>query len=371
MTTRNLGVEEEFLLVDPATGEAQAVAGAVMRAAAADEDGGTQGEGPDYLEFELQKQQLEINTRPCATLGELGREVARCRASAAAAAARAGAGLVALGTSPVPVSPLITDKDRYHQMAEEFGITAYEQLTCGCHVHVEVSSDAEGVAVLDRIQPWLATLLALSANSPFWQGSDSAYASFRYQAWGRWPGSGPTAWFGSARAYGETVQAMIDTGTVLDAGMIYFNARLSERYPTIEVRIADVCLFADDAVLIAALVRALVDTEAQSWRDDSAGRPVRPELLHLGAWRASRSGIEGTLVHPGTGRPAPARQVVMALLDHVRPALDAAGDIPAVTDLLDAVLSRGNGAMFQRGAYRTASSLLDVVGGALERTSPS
>ena len=155
-------------------------------------------------------------------------------------------------------------------MAEAFGLTAHEQLTCGCHVHVELSSADEGVAVLDRLGPWLAVLLALSANSPFWQGLDSSYASFRYQVWGRWPSSGPTEPFGTAEAYRETVQQMVGTGTLLDTGMVYFNARLSERYPTIEIRIADVCLRADDAVLIAALARALVETEARSWRE---GRP--------------------------------------------------------------------------------------------------
>jgi carboxylate-amine ligase len=376
---RSVGIEEEFLLVGPDTGEARAVAGAVMRAAAASESGSdTAGEddsgaaeGPDYLEFELQKQQVEINTEPCVSLDDLGREVARCRIDAASAAAKAGAGLAALGTSPMPVRPSITGNSRYHRMAQEFGLTAHEQLTCGCHVHVGVSSDEEGAAVLDRIQPWLAPLLALSANSPFWQGTDSAYASFRYQVWGRWPGSGPTQWFGSARAYASAVQAMIDTETVLDSGMVYFNARLSEHYPTIEIRIADVCLFPDDAVLIAALVRALVETEARAWRADPAGRPVRLELLSLAAWRASRSGLESVLVHPVTGRPAPAREVVTALLEQVRPALDAAGDLATVTDLLDAVLSRGNGATFQRGLFRRESSFRSVVSGALERTLPS
>ena len=355
--------------MDAATGRPQAVAGAVMRAATAG-TGGT-GEEPDYLEFELQKQQVEINTSPSMSLDDLAREVTRCRDMAAQAAARAGASLAALGTSPVPVEPTITGHGRYRRMAEHFGLTAQEQLTCGCHVHVEISSEEEGVAVLDRLQPWLPALLALSANSPFWQGRDSSYASYRYQAWDRWPSSGPTAWFGSARAYADTVQAMIATSTVLDTGMVYFNARLSEHYPTIEIRVADVCLFADDAVLIAALVRALVETEAHSWHDLANGHPIRPELLTLAAWRASRSGLDGDLIHPATGRPEPAPHVISALLDHVRPALEATGDLTTVSGLVEAVLSRGNGARFQREAYRRSGRLLDVVTTALEQTTRS
>jgi carboxylate-amine ligase len=205
--------------------------------------------------------------------------------------------------------------------------------------------------VLDRLGPWLPALLALSANSPFWQGQDSAYASFRYQAWGRWPGSGPVDAFGTAEAYQQTVRQMVATGTLLDAGMVYFDARLSEHYPTLEIRIADVCLYADDAVLIAALARALVDTEARYWRTGADAPRQRTEVLRLAAWRASRSGLEGDLVSPLTGLPEPAGSVANALLEHVRDALDQAGDTGTVTELLAAVLARGNGAAFQRGAH--------------------
>lgn len=313
----------------------------------------------------------KTSTRPCHALDELGREIRRCRALAAAAAAHAGVQVAALGTSPVAVEPELTDSSRYQKMADAFGLTAYEQLTCGCHVHVQISSAEEGIAVLDRVGPWLAILLALSANSPFWQGRDSAYASFRYQAWGRWPCAGPTAAFGSARTYQDTVRQMVRTGTLLDTGMVYFDAQLSERYPTLEIRISDVCLRADDAVLIAALARGLAETAARAWRQDRPARQVRLELLRLAAWRASRSGLADVLLNPATGLPEQPAAVVGLLLEHVSDALADAGDTDTVTGLLSAVLRRGNGAAFQRSAYRRSGALPEVVSSAAAATAPS
>jgi carboxylate-amine ligase len=373
-------VEEELLIVEPGTGRPQALASAVIRAAGpgaeepgsgelcADERSAGELDAVQPLEFELQKQQLEVDTRPCYSLDELSRELRRCRATAAAAAARAGVTVAALGTSPVAVHPEVVPTRRYQAMAEAFGLTAQEQLTCGCHVHVGISSAEEGVAVLDRIQPWLATLLALSANSPFWQGVDSAYASFRYQAWGRWPCSGPTYQFGSVEVYQATVQQMIDTETLLDSGMVYFDARLSQQYPTIEVRIADVCQHAEDAVLIAALIRGLVETEARNWQAGRSDPPARTEQLRLARWRASRSGLDDVLINPVTFRPDSAAVVAGLLVDHVRDALADAGDTLLVAGLLDAVLRRGNGAAAQRTEYQRRGRLMDVITAAATTT---
>jgi glutamate---cysteine ligase / carboxylate-amine ligase len=366
MTVRSVGVEEELLLVDPDTGQPRAVAEtamrAIKRAEAAEEepDEPADDEAAQSLDFELQRQQLETNTKPCRDLGELGREVRRCRSLAAEVAGRASARVVALATSPVPVVPQLVRSGRYLEMARAFGLTAHEQLTCGCHVHVDISSADEGVAVLDRIGPWLPVLLAISANSPFWQGRDSEYASFRYQAWGRWPNAGPTHAFGTAEVYQETVRQMVATGTLLDSGMVYFDARLSERYPTLEIRIADVCLYADDAVLVAALARALVDTEARRWQAGTDVPHRRIEMLRLAAWRASRSGLDGDLLNPLTGLPEPAAAVANVLLEHVRDSLEHAGDAATVTELLAAVLARGNGSTFQRQAYLDGSLPLMV-----------
>lgn len=103
-------------------------------------------------------------------------------------------------------------KGRYQRMAQRYGLTEQEQLTCGCHVHVSVDSDAEAVGVLDRIRIWLPTLTALSANSPFWQGRDTGYASFRSQVWARWPSSGPIEVQGSTERYRALVQALLKSG---------------------------------------------------------------------------------------------------------------------------------------------------------------
>jgi carboxylate-amine ligase len=339
VTVPTLGVEEEFLLVDPDSGRPRAVSHMALAADA----------GPE-LTGELQREQLETATRPCATLDELGSELRRARAAAADAAAEAGAELAALATSPLEVEPTVAPTRRYQAMRRRFGLTAAEELTCGCHVHVAVASDDEGVAALDRIRPWLAPLLALTANSPFWQAADSGYASYRSQVWQRWPSAGVYAAFGSPAGYHGTVQAMVDSDTVLDRGMVYFDARLSADHPTLEVRVADVCLDVDDAVLLAALTRGLVGTAVREWRAGSPADPVRLELLRLAGWQAARSGVDGALLDPGSWRPRPAAEVLDGLVAHVAPALEDAGDLQRVRELLADVVARGTGARAQRDA---------------------
>ncbi|QYN36418.1 glutamate--cysteine ligase [Pseudonocardia sp. DSM 110487] len=350
MTKRTLGVEEEFLLVDPRTGRPRAVGQAVLAAS---------GEGE--LTAELQQEQVETNTKPCSTLDELSRQIRSARSAAAAAAADVGVALVPLATSPLPVEPTIMPTWRYAEMARRFGLTVAEGLTCGCHVHVAVDSPEEGVAVLDRIRPWLAPLLALSVNSPFWNGEDSGYRSYRAQAWQRWPLAGPYAPFGSAAAYRAFVDTALATDTLIDEGMIYIEARLSWHLPTVEVRVADVCREPDDAVLVAGLVRSLVQTAAAAAARGSAPDPVRTEVLQLAEWRASRWGMEAQLLDPRTWRPAPAAEVQDALLAHVAPALDESGDLHLVRELLDGVLRRGTGAHRQRDVMARTGDLADVV----------
>ena len=244
---------------------------------------------------------------------------------------------------------------------EKYGSTSAEQLTCGCHVHVSVESDEEAIGALDRMRIWFPALLAITGNSPFWQGRDTHYSSYRSQVVARWPSSGTPDVFGSPAAYRERVDAMVATGVLLDSGMVYWDARPSSVYPTLEVRVADVCLDVRDAVLLAALSRALVDTAAEEWRDGRPAADVPSSMLRLASWQAARCGVDADLLDPHTMRPVPAADVLGGLVDHVRPALRAAGDEVLVEKQLALVLAEGNGARRQRAVLEKTGSMVDVV----------
>jgi carboxylate-amine ligase len=285
----------------------------------------------------------------------------RCRKEAARLAGESGCAVAALASSPLPVSPSVGVGRRYQWMAEQYGIATREQLVMGCHVHVSVESDDEAVAVVDRIQPWLTVLAALSANSPFWQGKDTGYSSYRSRVWQRWPSAGPTEPFRSAERYHRRVANMVATGVILDEGMIYFDARLSRNYPTVEIRVSDVCLHADTPVLLATLARGLVETAAREWRAEREPVTHSVSLLRLAAWRAARSGLTEELLHPATMHRMPAETVVRALLEYIGDALAESGDLDMAREACDRLLRYGNGARVQRELLERTGSLRDLV----------
>src|SRR5699024_9050831 len=211
--------------------------------------------------------------------------------------------------------------------------------TNGFHIHVAINSREEAVIALDRIRVWLPVLLALSGNSPFAKGVDSGFASYRYQKWTRWPNSGPTERYGSATAYETQCQALFNSQVPLDAGMLYFDARPSDHQPTIEVRVADVCLKAEHAAVIAAITRALVETAIRN--QDQKPPPVPVTVLRSWTWQASRYGVDSELIQPDTGKPAPAAEVVDQLLDGVRPVLSEYNELSTVETVVTDILQSG------------------------------
>lgn len=373
MAVRAVGIEEELLVVDPGTGEPVQAGPRLVRKVRAETAATVLADVPLVLDGsgmsgEFMRQQVEVGTAPRTELSALADQVREHRRIANRAAEGEGLAVAALGTSPISVTPAVSADARYLSLLSTFRQVAGDQLINGCHVHVDTTSRAEAVAVVDRIQPWLPLLRAISSNSPFWHGRDSGYASYRSLVWGRWPSAGPTEPFDTVEAYELTVEALIATGAVVDRGNLYFDARPSERYPTVEIRAADVCLHPDDAVLLGALARGLVSTLAARWGDGAPFRPVRVALLRTAHWRAAREGLGGRLQHPLTHRPVPAGEALEAMLELIAPALEETGDNVVVRELVAQVLRRGTGAAQQRQAFHRRASLADVVRTAVAMT---
>jgi carboxylate-amine ligase len=343
-----LGVEEEFVLLDPSTGATVLAGPELVRML-----GGEPG-----VKQELMRFQVETGTRVCTSLDEVGGELIRLRRLAADAAARLGCRLVASGVAPyrTPGLAAVTPQPRYRELARRYGPVVAEAGTCACHVHVGVPSRDLGVQVLARLRPWLAALLAVTANSPIAGGHDTGWASWRYAIQSRWPTTVPPAVWPDAAAYDADIRRLIGQGAALDERSIYFLARLSPRYPTVEVRVADVCLDAGTTVLAAGLTRALVATALAEARRGTPvpAAPARQVAAALAA--AARRGLAGAGADPVTGQAVDAAALRARLLDHVHPALSDHGDTETITGLLHRLDERGTGADQQRALFTRATS---------------
>jgi glutamate---cysteine ligase / carboxylate-amine ligase len=353
--TVTFGVEEEFHLVDPERRVPAEDAERVLAAAGA--------RGLE-VEPELQRSQIEVATNVCGTLAELRAQLVASRRDAAAAAADAGLAVVAAGSVPAPLD--LTGQPyprrRYERMVAEYAKVGRQQLVCAMQTQVGVDDREQAVAALPLVGAWPSVLLALSASSPYFDGEDTGYASYRAVLWSRWPSAGPPLAFGSAAEYDALVADLVASGTVSDPGMVYFDVRPSARYPTLEVRVCDAVPLLADAVTLAGLARALVLTALRAV--DGTGpafTPPRPELVRGAHWRAARSALADVLVDPRGAAALPAREVVTALLEHVRPALDELGDWAEVSAGVESILLRGTSADRQRAAADPAGALDNLI----------
>ncbi|HVF87584.1 MAG TPA: carboxylate-amine ligase [Pyrinomonadaceae bacterium] len=353
--TFTLGVEEEYQIIHPETRELRSRAGRILPKA-------QQAVG-DEVQSELYLSQIEIGTPVCQTIADVRAELVRLRRELITAAERDGSRIAAAGTHPFShwEDQKLTPKERYFGIAEEYAQLAREQLIFGCHVHVGVGDREVAIQIMNRARVWLAPLLALAANSPFWLGEDTAYASFRTEIWRRWPMSGTPQIFTSRAEYDRLVESLVATGSVSDGTKIYWDVRPSARFETLEFRVTDVCLTIDEAVMIAGLARALVRTCYEQAVRNQPLPAVRQELLRAAKWRAARYGLDADLVDVEAGRAAPAGELIEKLLAFLRPALEEHGEWDEVSSLVRETIERGTGATRQRGAFARSGRLEDVV----------
>jgi carboxylate-amine ligase len=349
-----LGVEEEYLLVD--AHEPRAVE-AVEEVFAE-----LPGELRDGVQHEFYRTQIEVASPPQLELERLGNSLRRLRSEVAAAAGRAGARLIAVGTGPAAgQNARLVDNDRYHRMREHFGDLSPGQGMCGTHVHVSIPDPETGVQILNHLRPWLPVLQAATANSPLFAGRDTGYSSWRSMMWERWPTVGPTPYLRSHEHYLTLVADLEASGAMLDEGMLYWYARLSASYPTVEIRMGDVMPGADDAVLLAALTRALVATLLREVRGGAEAPDVEHPLLMAAHWRAAHDGLEGLNIDMATRQTRPAWRLLRQLFDYVRPELERHGDLATATLLLGRLREHGTGAARQRALMAQGASVGEVV----------
>ncbi|MGY2004024.1 carboxylate-amine ligase [Blastococcus sp. SYSU DS1024] len=359
-----VGVEEEFHLVDPET-FALAPRPELAVAAARHELG-------ERLQAEITTTQLETATGICRTLGELRAALAGTRAEARTAAADAGVALLMASTHPSAGwrEQAITPEPRYEAMVRRWAGLAQRQDICGCHVHVGVPDLETAVAVLDRARPYLPVLLAMTGSSPFHDGADTGYESYRTLWWGRWPHAGLPERLGSAARFREVVEGLVTAEVIADASHLYWDVRPSAAHPTLEFRLADVCTDLDDAVLHAALVASLVRVLAGRVARDEPVPEVRPELLRAARWRAARDGVAGQLFDPVAGALVGARDAVAALLGELADDLADRGEEDEVRALVQRLLARGTSAARQRSVWRRAGDLREVAAAVVREGRP-
>jgi len=349
-----VGVEEEFLLLDPTTGVNVPVAEEVTAAL------------PDALRdqsrLEVRRSIIEMVTGVRTDLTELRHELIGLRRTAAVAAATAGARLVAAGATPVGEPDLSTpSKPRYRAMTERYGPVALDPAVCGLHVHVGIPDRNLAVRVCNHLQVWLPVVRAMTANSPFYQGADTGHASWRSVQLQRWPGLGPTPHFDSADEYDATVTDLITTGVLLDQSMVYWYARLSPTYPTVEIRISDSCLAVDDTVLAVALVRAAVATAITEIETGLPAAEPRGCVTAAAHWHAARHGLSRNLIDLRLGKARPAWELVNEFFATVSPALLRNGDLDLVVDRLARLRQEGTGAERQRRIHERTGALPAVL----------
>ena len=365
ITPFTVGVEEEYLLVDRETLALRPRGERVHHTA--------ERELGEQVALELNLSQLEVGTAVCRTLDDTRRELVRLRNSVISAAAEEDTAVVASGTHPFSdwLGQVTTPKPRYQRLEDDYQQLAREQLICGCHVHVCIPDAEAAIQIMNAVRPWLAVLAALSANSPFWQGVDTGYASSRGQLFGRWPLCGTPDYVESRAAFDRIVDELLAVGAMPDPSYLYWDVRPSSRYRTLEFRVGDVCQTVDEAVMVAGLARSLCRSAAWELAQGATPDHYQRELLDAARWTACRYGLEADLIDPAERKRRPAAEMVERLLDHLRGDLERHGEWDEVSATVAWVLSEGNGATRQR---RLVADGLDPTGltrALVEATLPS
>ncbi len=343
-----LGIEEEYLLVDKSTRDLVHDAPEALMAACEQELASQVS--PEFLQC-----QIEVGTRVCQNITEAKQDLARLRCTIARLAGEYGLAPIAASTHPFALwkDQHHTDKERYNLLAKDLQVVVRRMLICGMHVHVAIEDEASRIDIFNQLTYFLPHLLALTTSSPFWQGIDTGLNSYRLIVFDGLPRTGLPPEFDSYPAYERTTDLLMKTGLIEDRTKLWWDLRPSTRFPTLEMRICDVCTRIDDAIAVASLYVCLCRMLYRLRRNNLRWRSYSRFLINENRWRAQRYGVEEGLIDFGLGEIVGYQQLLEELIDLVREDAEFFG----CTDALEhcrTIVQRGTSASRQRQKYSDA-----------------
>lgn len=342
-----LGIEEEYLLVDPESCALVQAPDGLMEACAKDLHGQV---SPEFLQC-----QIEIGTKPCANISEAREDLRRLRASVSKHAASFGLTPMAASCHPFAdwKAQHHTDKQRYNELERDLGGVVRRMLICGMHVHVGLNDDPLRADLMSQMSYFLPHLLALSTSSPFWNGRDTGLASYRISVFDNLPRTGLPPQFDSWQDFERSVQFLVDLGVIEDSSRIWWDLRPSSRFPTLETRIMDVQPRLEDTLTLAALTQCLMRMLWRLRTGNQRWRIYDRFLIGENRWRAQRYGVSEGLIDFGAAEITPFAQLAHDLIDLLQEDAEALGCVPELHRITE-IAAKGNSTDRQRAVSAEA-----------------
>ena len=345
-----VGIEEEYLLVDRETGN-------LIREAPSSMIPECQEMLAEQVTPEFFQSQIEVGTRVCTTIADAREELCRLRSGVSKVAEKHGIAIIAASTHPFSTtqSQKHTNKDRYAILARDMQAVARRMVISGMHVHVGIEDDNMRIDLMDQARYVLPHLLALSTSSPFWEGDNTGLKSYRIAVWNELPRTGLPEYFDSFATYKRHVDVLINAGAIEDSSKVWWDIRPSMRFPTLEMRISDICTRLEDGICIAALYRCWLRMLYRLRVNNQRWRTYANLLLNENRWRAQRYGFEQGLIDFGGGMVVPYARLLDEILEFIREDAEYFGCVDEVTHART-ILGQGTSAHRQLKTYHEALS---------------
>ena len=356
-----LGVEEEYQVIDPNTRELTSHEQKIVEIA----DEILEGQ----VKAEMHQAVVEVGTVICKDIKEVRSQVTHLRKTISEVASGLGLRIAAAGTHPFSEweKQLITVHPRYDEIVQELQDAARSNLIFGLHVHVGIEDREMAIHIYNSVRYFLPHIYALSTNSPFWEGRNTGFKSFRTKVFDKFPRTGIPDFFTGAGEYERYVNLLVQTKCIDNAKKIWWDVRVHPFYPTIEFRICDVPLTVDETVTITALIQALVAKLYILRRSNLNFIIYKRALINENKWRASRYGIEGKMIDFGKSIEVPTKELILELLEFVDDVVDELGSRDEINKIHN-ILNQGTGADRQLAVFEKTKSLNDVVDFILKET---